>query len=47
MVTGLGLAKTGGRRDVHRLMGDAADKRLDVVLVFHTSRFARNQAEAA
>ena len=41
-----GWRKTDGRRDFHRLMFDAAEKRFDVVLVFHTSRFARNQVEA-
>ena len=41
-----GWRKTDGRRDFHRLMADAAEKRFDVVLVFHTSRFARNQVEA-
>jgi site-specific DNA recombinase len=41
-----GWRKTDGRRDFHRLMADAAERRFDVVLVFHTSRFARNQIEA-
>lgn len=41
-----GWRKTDGRRNFHRLMADAAEKRFDVVLVFHTSRFARNQVEA-
>src|SRR5215204_368335 len=41
-----GWRKTDGRRDFHRLMADAAERRFDVVLVFHTSRFARNQVEA-
>jgi hypothetical protein len=27
-------------------MADAADRRFEVVLVYHTSRFARNQVEA-
>jgi DNA invertase Pin-like site-specific DNA recombinase len=27
-------------------MADAADGKFDVVLVYHTSRFARNQVEA-
>ena len=41
-----GWRKTDGRRNFHRLMADAAERRFDVVLVFHTSRFARNQVEA-
>jgi len=41
-----GWRKTDGRRDFHRPMADAAERRFDVVLVFHTSRFARNQVEA-
>ncbi|HEY5193844.1 MAG TPA: recombinase family protein [Solirubrobacteraceae bacterium] len=38
--------KSEARPEFQRLMGDAADGKFDVVLVFHTSRFARNQAEA-
>jgi site-specific DNA recombinase len=41
-----GWRKTDGRRDFQRLMADAAERRFDVVLVFHASRFARNQVEA-
>jgi site-specific DNA recombinase len=41
-----GWRKADGRRDFQRLMADAAERRFDVVLVFHTSRFARNQVEA-
>ena len=41
-----GWRKAGGRPDFQRLMADAADRRFDVVLVYHTSRFARNQVEA-
>lgn len=32
--------------EFQQLMADAAERRFDVVLVFHTSRFARNQVEA-
>ena len=35
-----------GRADFQRLMADATSGLFDVVLVFHTSRFARNQADA-
>ncbi len=38
--------KSNARPEFQRLMADAADGKFDVVLVFHTSRFARNQAEA-
>jgi retinoid hydroxylase len=38
--------KSDARPEFQRLMADAADAKFDVVLVFHTSRFARNQAEA-
>jgi DNA invertase Pin-like site-specific DNA recombinase len=41
-----GWRKADGRKDFQRLMADAAERRFDVVLVFHTSRFARNQVEA-
>ena len=39
-------ARPEGRPEFQRLMADAAERRFDVVLVFHTSRFARNQVEA-
>lgn len=38
--------KSEARPEFQRLMADAADGKFDVVLVFHTSRFARNLAEA-
>jgi DNA invertase Pin-like site-specific DNA recombinase len=41
-----GWRKADGRPDFQRLMADAAERRFDVVLVYHTSRFARNQGEA-
>ena len=41
-----GWRRADGRPEFQRLMGDAADRRFDVVLVYHTSRFARNQVEA-
>jgi site-specific DNA recombinase len=41
-----GWRKADGRPHFQRLMADAAERRFDVVLVFHTSRFARNQVEA-
>jgi DNA invertase Pin-like site-specific DNA recombinase len=41
-----GWRKSEGRPEFQRLMADAAKKRFDVVLVYHTSRFARNQVEA-
>lgn len=34
------------RPEFQRLMADAADGKFDVVIVFHTSRFARSQLEA-
>ncbi len=40
------LAQADGRPEFQRLMADAAERRFDVVLVYHTSRFARNQVEA-
>jgi DNA invertase Pin-like site-specific DNA recombinase len=41
-----GWRKADGREHFQRLMADAAARHFDVVLVFHTSRFARNQVEA-
>jgi DNA invertase Pin-like site-specific DNA recombinase len=41
-----GWRKSEARPQFQRLMADAADGKFDVVLVFHTSRFARNQIEA-
>lgn len=41
-----GWRKSEARPDFQRLMADAAEGRFDVVLVFHTSRFARSQVEA-
>jgi len=41
-----GWRKSEARPEFQRLMADAADGRFDVVLVFHTSRFARNQIES-
>lgn len=41
-----GWRKAGARPEFQRLMADAAERRFEVVLVYHTSRFARNQAEA-
>jgi DNA invertase Pin-like site-specific DNA recombinase len=41
-----GWKQADGRPEFQRLMADAADRRFEVVLVYHTSRFARNQAEA-
>jgi site-specific DNA recombinase len=41
-----GWRKADGRPEFQRLMADAAEARFDVVLVYHTSRFARNQIEA-
>jgi DNA invertase Pin-like site-specific DNA recombinase len=38
--------KSEARPEFQRLMADAADGKFDVVLVFHTSRFARNTVEA-
>jgi site-specific DNA recombinase len=41
-----GWRKSEARPEFQRLMADAAEGKFDVVLVFHTSRFARNQVEA-
>jgi site-specific DNA recombinase len=41
-----GWKKSEKRTDFQRLLGDAAEARFDVVLVYHTSRFARSQVEA-
>jgi DNA invertase Pin-like site-specific DNA recombinase len=41
-----GWRKSESRPHFQRLMADAAERRFEVVLVFHTSRFARNQVEA-
>ena len=41
-----GWRKSDARPHFQRLMTDAADRQFDVVLVFHTSRFARNQVES-
>ncbi|HSZ04755.1 MAG TPA: recombinase family protein [Solirubrobacteraceae bacterium] len=41
-----GWRKSEGRPAFQRLMADAADGKFDMVLVYHTSRFARNQVEA-
>ena len=41
-----GWRKADARPQFQRLMSDAAQQRFDVVLVYHTSRFARNQVEA-
>jgi DNA invertase Pin-like site-specific DNA recombinase len=41
-----GWRKADARPQFQRLMSDAAEQRFDVVLVYHTSRFARNQAES-
>ena len=41
-----GWRQADGRAEFQRLMADAAERRFEVVLVYHTSRFARNQAEA-
>jgi DNA invertase Pin-like site-specific DNA recombinase len=41
-----GWKRAGGRPEFQRLMSDAAERRFDCVLVYHTSRFARNQVEA-
>jgi len=41
-----GWRKSEGRPEFQRLMADAAQAQFDVVLVFHTSRFARSQVEA-
>jgi DNA invertase Pin-like site-specific DNA recombinase len=41
-----GWRKSEARPEFQRLMADAAEGRFDVVLVFHTSRFARSQVES-
>jgi DNA invertase Pin-like site-specific DNA recombinase len=41
-----GWRKSASRPEFQRLMADAAEGKFDVVLVFHTSRFARNVVEA-
>jgi site-specific DNA recombinase len=41
-----GWRKSEARPHFQRLMADAADGKFDVVLIFHTSRFARNQIES-
>ncbi len=41
-----GWRKSEARPKFQQLMADAAEGRFDVVLVFHTSRFARSQVEA-
>jgi site-specific DNA recombinase len=41
-----GWRKADGRPEFQRLMAAAAERRFEVVLVYHTSRFARNQVEA-
>jgi hypothetical protein len=41
-----GWRKSDARPEFQRLMADATAGAFDVVLVFHTSRFARNQVEA-
>ena len=41
-----GWRKSEARPEFQRLMADAAAGKFDVVLVYHTSRFARNQVEA-
>jgi hypothetical protein len=41
-----GWRKSEARPEFQRLMADAADGKFEVVLVYHTSRFARNQVEA-
>lgn len=41
-----GWRKADARPDFQRLMADAAERRFDLVLVYHTSRFARNQVES-
>ncbi|MBA3736757.1 MAG: recombinase family protein [Actinobacteria bacterium] len=41
-----GWRKADGRPEFQKLMADAAEGRFDCVLVYHTSRFARNQADA-
>src|SRR6266536_2797506 len=41
-----GWKRADGRPEFQRLMSDAAERRFDCVLVYHTSRSARNQVEA-
>lgn len=41
-----GWRKSEARPEFQRLMADAAEGKFDVVLVYHTSRFARNQVES-
>jgi DNA invertase Pin-like site-specific DNA recombinase len=41
-----GWKRADARPEFQRLMADAAERRFDCVLVYHTSRFARNQVEA-
>ena len=41
-----GWKRADARPEFQRLMVDAAERRFDCVLVYHTSRFARNQVEA-
>ncbi|HVW18278.1 MAG TPA: recombinase family protein, partial [Solirubrobacteraceae bacterium] len=41
-----GWRKSDARPEFQRLMADATEDKFDVVLVFHTSRFARSQLEA-
>jgi DNA invertase Pin-like site-specific DNA recombinase len=41
-----GWRRSEARPEFQRLMADAAEGKFNVVLVFHTSRFARNQVEA-
>ena len=41
-----GWRKSEARPEFQRLMADAAEGMFDVMLVYHTSRFARNQVEA-
>jgi site-specific DNA recombinase len=41
-----GWRESEARPEFQRLMADAADGSFEVVLVYHTSRFARNQVEA-
>ena len=41
-----GWKQADGRPEFQRLMVEAAERRFDCVLVYHTSRFARNQVEA-
>src|SRR6266545_7741795 len=41
-----GWKRADARPEFQRLMSNAAERRFDCVLVYHTSRFARNQVEA-